>query len=98
MFSATSDEFVFCVFLFSPDDACRLSDYHRLKTKILDLQDQRFTGSAFRGAHHDTMAAKKQLVDVMFKSFDIDNDGRIDASELSQVSRLSRLRLNDTLG
>ncbi|XP_024126009.1 follistatin-related protein 5 [Oryzias melastigma] len=78
------------------DDACRLSDYHRLKTKILDLQDRRFTGSAFRGAHHDTMAAKKQLVDVMFKSFDIDNDGRIDASELSQVIKHEGLSMDAT--
>uniref|UniRef100_A0A8C6WQ78 Follistatin-like 5 n=1 Tax=Neogobius melanostomus TaxID=47308 RepID=A0A8C6WQ78_9GOBI len=30
--------------------------------------------------HRDNMAARKQLVDVMFKRFDADNGGRIDAS------------------
>lgn len=37
------------------------------------------------GAHKDNMAARKQLVDLMFKRFDADNNGQIDASELSQV-------------
>lgn len=68
------------------DDNCRLTDYRRLKTKILDLYDKRYTGSNTHGAHKDNMAARKQLVDVMFKHFDADNSGRVDASELSQVS------------
>ncbi len=33
------------------------------------------------------MAARKQLVDMMFKRFDADNNGQIDASELSQVRK-----------
>lgn len=73
-------------FLSFPDDNCRLSDYRRLKTKILDLHDKRYTGSNVHGAHKDNMAARKQLVDMMFKRFDADDDGQIDASELSQVS------------
>lgn len=68
------------------DDNCRLTDYRRLKTKILDLYDKRYTGSNTHGAHKDNMAARKQLADVMFKHFDADNSGRVDASELSQVS------------
>lgn len=71
--------------LFFPDDNCRLSDYHQLKTKILDLHDKRYTGSNIHGAHKDNMPARKKLVDIMFKSFDADNTGQIDASELSQV-------------
>lgn len=42
-------------------------------------------GTASHGKHKDSMVAKKQLVDVMFKRFDADNNGQIDASELSQV-------------
>lgn len=46
-------------------------------------------GSNIRGAHKDNMAARKQLVDMMFKRFDADNNGRTDASELSQVRILN---------
>ncbi|TWW55358.1 Follistatin-related protein 5 [Takifugu flavidus] len=67
------------------DDNCRLTDYRQLKTKILDLYDKRYTGSNARGAHKDNMAARKQLVDDMFKHFDADNSGRVDDNELSQV-------------
>lgn len=72
------------------DDNCRLSDYRRLKTKILDLHDKRYVGSNIHGAHTDRMAARKQLVDMMFKRFDADNNGQIDASELSQVRILDK--------
>lgn len=74
------------MFLFLPDDNCRLAEYRRLKTKILDLYDKRYMGSYSHGAYEDNMAARKQLVDVMFKHFDADNSGRVDAHELSQVS------------
>ena len=47
-------------------------------------------GSNIRGAHKDNMAARKQLVDMMFKRFDADNNGRTDASELSQVRILNQ--------
>uniref|UniRef100_A0A1A8C6L8 Follistatin-like 5 n=1 Tax=Nothobranchius kadleci TaxID=1051664 RepID=A0A1A8C6L8_NOTKA len=70
---------------FYKDDDCRLTDYRRLKTKILDLHDKRYVGSALRGFHKDSMVAKKQLVDLMFKHFDADDNGQVDASELSQV-------------
>uniref|UniRef100_A0A665U9C4 Follistatin-like 5 n=1 Tax=Echeneis naucrates TaxID=173247 RepID=A0A665U9C4_ECHNA len=70
---------------FYKDDNCRLSDYRRLKTKTLDLHDKRYMGSHLHGAHMDNMAARKQLVDMMFKRFDADGNGRVDASELSQV-------------
>ncbi|XP_017272968.1 follistatin-related protein 5 isoform X1 [Kryptolebias marmoratus] len=70
---------------FYKGDDCRLNDYRRLKTKILDLHDKRYMGAALHGTHKDSMAAKKQLVDLMFRRFDADNSGQIDASELSQV-------------
>uniref|UniRef100_A0A669E1L3 Follistatin-like 5 n=1 Tax=Oreochromis niloticus TaxID=8128 RepID=A0A669E1L3_ORENI len=75
---------------FYKDDNCRLSDYRRLKNKILDLHDKRYMGTASHGKHKDSMVAKKQLVDVMFKRFDADNNGQIDASELSQQEGLSK--------
>lgn len=67
------------------DDNCRLSEYRRLKAKMLDLYDKRYTSYNTRGAHKDNMAVRKQLVDVMFKRFDADTDGRVEAGELSQV-------------
>ncbi|XP_068571321.1 follistatin-related protein 5 [Cebidichthys violaceus] len=70
---------------FYKDDNCRLTDYRRLKTKILDLHDRRYMGSDIHGAHKDNMVARKQLADVMFRRFDADNNGQIDAGELSQV-------------
>lgn len=45
-------------------------------------------GYNIHGAHKDNMAARKQLVDLMFKRFDADSNGRIEASELSQVRLL----------
>lgn len=63
-----------------------MSDYRRLKAKILDMHDRRYTGFNIHGAHKDNMAVRKQLVDLMFKRFDADENGQIDASELSQVS------------
>ncbi|CAG04646.1 unnamed protein product, partial [Tetraodon nigroviridis] len=67
------------------EDNCRLAEYRRLKTTILDLYDKRYMGSNSHSAHKDNMAARKQLVEVMFKHFDADNSGRVDAHELSQV-------------
>lgn len=76
------------MFVFLPDDNCRLTEYRRLKTKILELYDKRYMGSNSHGAHKDNMAARKQLVDVMFKHFDADNSGQVNARELSQVSNI----------
>lgn len=80
---------ILCLLCF-PDDNCRLSDYHSLKTKILDLHDKRYMESNIYGNHKDDMASRKQLVDMMFKRFDADNNGHVDASELSQVRALSK--------
>ncbi|CAB1325612.1 unnamed protein product, partial [Coregonus sp. 'balchen'] len=66
-------------------DNCRLSDYQRLKTKILNLHDQRYMETGNRGGHKDNMATRKKLVDLLFKRFDADGSGRVDSSELSQV-------------
>uniref|UniRef100_A0A8K9UGR0 Follistatin like 5 n=1 Tax=Oncorhynchus mykiss TaxID=8022 RepID=A0A8K9UGR0_ONCMY len=69
---------------FYKDDNCRLSDYKRLKTKILDMYDQRYMATGNRGSHKNNMATRKKLVDVVFKRFDADGSRRVDSSELSQ--------------
>jgi len=67
------------------DDNCRLGDYKKLKTKMLDLHAQRYLTSGNHGSHEKDMASRKHLVDMMFKRFDADGSGRVDSSELSQV-------------
>lgn len=57
---------------------------------MLDLYDKRYTSYNIRGAHKDNMAVRKQLVDVMFKRFDADSDGQVEAAELSQVRLFER--------
>ncbi|XP_012987739.2 follistatin-related protein 5 isoform X2 [Esox lucius] len=76
---------------FYKDDNCRLSDYRRLKTKILDLHEQRYMAAGNRAGHKDNMAMRKKLVDIIFKRFDTDGSGRVDSSELSQVIKLEGL-------
>lgn len=67
------------------DDNCRLGDYKKLKTKMLDLHAQRYLTSGNHGSHENDMATRKHLVDMMFKRFDADGNERVDSSELSQV-------------
>lgn len=67
------------------DDNCRLGDYKKLKTKMLDLHAQRYLTPGNHGSHENDMATRKHLVDMMFKRFDADGNGRVDSSELSQV-------------
>lgn len=74
-------------FLLLPGDSCRLSDYRRLKSKVLDVYDKRhMVTKVAREAREDNMAARKQLVDAMFRGFDADNNGQISTGELSQVN------------
>ncbi|XP_051514855.1 follistatin-related protein 5-like isoform X4 [Myxocyprinus asiaticus] len=69
---------------FYKDDNCRLGDYKKLKTKMMDLHAQRYLNPRNHGSHEKDMATKKHLVDMMFKRFDADVNGRVDSSELSQ--------------
>lgn len=64
---------------------------------MLDLHDKRYTSYNTRGAHKDNMAVRKQLVDVMFKRFDANGDGRVEAGELSQVRLLESEERSKTL-
>uniref|UniRef100_A0A672NF18 Follistatin-like 5 n=1 Tax=Sinocyclocheilus grahami TaxID=75366 RepID=A0A672NF18_SINGR len=71
---------------FYKDDNCHLGDYKKLKTEMLDLHAQRYLSPGNHGSHENDMATRKHLVDMMFKRFDADGNGRVDSSELSQVS------------
>ncbi|CAL8261592.1 unnamed protein product [Lota lota] len=70
---------------FYKDDDCRLGDYRRMKTKVLEVHQRRYLGSQTAGTHRDNMAARRQLVDAMFKHFDADNNGQVESREISQV-------------
>uniref|UniRef100_A0A8C2ICF1 Follistatin-like 5 n=1 Tax=Cyprinus carpio TaxID=7962 RepID=A0A8C2ICF1_CYPCA len=85
---------------FYKDDNCHLGDYKKLKTKMLDLHAQRYLTPGNHGSHENDMATRKHLVDMMFKRFDADGNGRVDSSELSQVIKqedLSRTASECTL-
>uniref|UniRef100_A0A8C2JI36 Follistatin-like 5 n=1 Tax=Cyprinus carpio TaxID=7962 RepID=A0A8C2JI36_CYPCA len=85
---------------FYKDDNCHLGDYKKLKTKMLDLHAQRYLTPGNHGSHENDMATRKHLVDMMFKRFDADGNGRVDSSELSQVVKqegLSRTTSECTL-
>uniref|UniRef100_A0A8C1J3C4 Follistatin-like 5 n=1 Tax=Cyprinus carpio TaxID=7962 RepID=A0A8C1J3C4_CYPCA len=85
---------------FYKDDNCHLGDYKKLKTKMLDLHAQRYLTPGNHGSHENDMATRKHLVDMMFKRFDADGNGRVDSSELSQVVKqegLSRTASECTL-
>uniref|UniRef100_A0A671RGQ3 Follistatin-like 5 n=1 Tax=Sinocyclocheilus anshuiensis TaxID=1608454 RepID=A0A671RGQ3_9TELE len=85
---------------FYKDDNCRLGDYKKLKIKMLDLHAQRYLTPGNHGSHENDMATRKHLVDMMFKRFDADGNGRVDSSELSQVIKqegLSRMASECTL-
>ncbi|XP_061642839.1 follistatin-related protein 5 isoform X3 [Phyllopteryx taeniolatus] len=73
---------------FYKGDSCRLSDYRRLKAKMLEAHDKRHAATkASRGAHEYNMAARKQLVNAVFRGFDADGNGQISLDELSQVNK-----------
>ncbi|KAJ3588443.1 hypothetical protein NHX12_012036 [Muraenolepis orangiensis] len=68
-----------------PDDDCLLGDYRRTKAKVLEIHQRRYLGSQTPGGHRGNMAARKQLVDTMFRRFDTDGNGQVDSREISQV-------------
>lgn len=75
-------------FLFSrlsADDNCRLIDYKKLKSKVLNLHALRFLPPGAQDSCEKDMVSRKHVVDLMFKRFDADGSGRVDSSELSQV-------------
>ncbi|KAL6479847.1 hypothetical protein MHYP_G00108800 [Metynnis hypsauchen] len=76
---------------FYKDDNCRLGDYKKLKTKVLDLHAQRYLAPGSRDSYEKDMASRKHVADLMFKRFDVDGSGRVDSSELSQVIKQESL-------
>lgn len=72
--------------LLSTDDNCRLGDYKKLKSKVLALHAQKYSAPGDWDSYEKDMAARKHVVDLMFKRFDADGSGKVSSSELSQVS------------
>ena len=83
-----------CLSLVFTDDNCRLGDYKKLKNKIVDLHGQRYLAPGDRGDYRDDMVVRRRLVDMMFKRFDADGNGRVDSSELSQVTKQQQQQTN----
>ncbi|XP_069754420.1 follistatin-related protein 5-like isoform X3 [Narcine bancroftii] len=69
---------------FFQGEHCRVAEYNRLKSILLDLQSQRYFLE-----ENVTMGAatfKRHLVESMFKDFDINSDDFVDSSELAQAT------------
>ncbi|XP_043559360.1 follistatin-related protein 5-like isoform X1 [Chiloscyllium plagiosum] len=62
---------------------CKLADYSRLKSMLLDLQSRRYFQE--ENITMETTTLKRVLVENMFKYFDTSGDGLIDNSELAQA-------------
>ncbi|KAF7707025.1 follistatin-related protein 5 isoform X1 [Silurus meridionalis] len=77
---------------FYKDDNCRLVDYKKLKTKVLNLHALRFLPPGAQNSYETNMVSRKHVVDLMFKRFDADGSGQVDSSELSQVIKQEGLR------
>ncbi|GAA6077795.1 follistatin-related protein 5 isoform X1, partial [Tachysurus ichikawai] len=69
---------------FDTYDNCRLVDYKKLNSKVLNLHALRFLPSGAQDSYVKDMASRKHVVDMMFKRFDADGNGQVDSSELSQ--------------
>ncbi|XP_077465230.1 follistatin-related protein 5 [Stigmatopora argus] len=70
---------------FYKGDSCRLSDYRRLKTKVLEAYDKKHIET--KRVREDNTATRKQIVDAMFLNFDVDSNGHVSIDELSKVSK-----------
>ncbi|KAK3564700.1 hypothetical protein QTP86_024837 [Hemibagrus guttatus] len=76
----------------SEDDNCRLVDYKKLNSKVLNLHAFRFLPPGSQDSYEKDMATRKHVVDLMFKRFDADGSGQVDSSELSQVIKQEGFR------
>lgn len=79
----------FLISRLSTDDNCRLFDYKKLKSKVLNLHALRFIPPEAQDSYEKNMASRKHVVDLMYKRFDADGNGQVDSSELSQVKNLN---------
>ncbi|XP_061858656.1 follistatin-related protein 4 isoform X1 [Colius striatus] len=70
---------------FFKGDTCTMADYSRLKSILLDLQAHR--QSLPSSPAEDRVSQKRLLVEDMFKHLDINSDGRLSSSELTQLMK-----------
>ncbi|KAJ8399279.1 hypothetical protein AAFF_G00413170 [Aldrovandia affinis] len=70
---------------FYKGDKCRPNNYRKLKTKMLDLQNQKYMREGNGGGNQDKMSLRKVLVDQIFERFDVDGSGMVDSNELSLI-------------
>ncbi|XP_013364123.1 PREDICTED: follistatin-related protein 5 [Chinchilla lanigera] len=70
---------------FFKGDNCKINAYSKMKSMLLDLQNQKYITEENENPNADDVSWKKLLVDQMFKYFDADSNGLIDINELTQV-------------
>ncbi|XP_052036301.1 follistatin-related protein 5 isoform X3 [Apodemus sylvaticus] len=76
---------------FFKGENCKATEYSKMKSILLDLQNQKYVTQENENPNSDDIPRKKPLVDQMFKSFDADSNGLIDINELTQVIKQEEL-------
>ncbi|XP_048175838.1 follistatin-related protein 4 isoform X4 [Corvus hawaiiensis] len=80
---------------FFKGDTCTMADYSRLKSILLDLQAHRQSPSS--SLAKDRVAQKRFLIEELFKHLDLNSDGHLSSSELTQLMKKEDLE-DDLLG
>ncbi|KAF6093824.1 follistatin like 5 [Phyllostomus discolor] len=76
---------------FFKGENCKAPEYSKMKSMLLDLQNQKDITQENENPNDDDASRKKFLVDQMFKYFDADSNGLIDINELTQVIKQEEL-------
>ncbi|XP_073897812.1 follistatin-related protein 5 isoform X3 [Castor canadensis] len=76
---------------FFKGDNCMTTEYSKMKSMLLDLQNQKYITQENENPNGDDISRKKLLVDHMFKYFDADSNGLVDTNELTQVIKQEEL-------
>ncbi|XP_060234433.1 follistatin-related protein 5 isoform X4 [Meriones unguiculatus] len=76
---------------FFKGDNCLATEYSKMKSMLLDLQNQKYITQENENPNSDDISRKKPLVDQMFKYFDADSNGLVDINELTQVIKQEEL-------
>ncbi|XP_012887288.1 PREDICTED: follistatin-related protein 5 isoform X3 [Dipodomys ordii] len=69
---------------FFKGENCKTTEYNKMKSMLLDLQNQKSIIQDNKNPKSDNVS-QKILVDQMFKYFDADSNGFIDSNELTQM-------------
>ncbi|XP_017602393.1 PREDICTED: follistatin-related protein 4 isoform X5 [Corvus brachyrhynchos] len=80
---------------FFKGDTCTMADYSRLKSILLDLQARQQSPSS--SLAKDRVAQKRFLIEELFKHLDLNSDGHLSSSELTQLMKKEDLE-DDLLG